>query len=504
MNPDEDLVSLRNRIEKLEKLLQEKEMAFDAVLEKTIAGYWDWNITDQTEYLSAAFKAMFGYDDDELKNTPEAREKIMHPDDLHLFQEKYKEHADSKGEIPFECELRYFHKNGSIIWTWCKGVVIEWTADGSPKRMVGSHLDITKFRSLNTLFEQVQTAANMGVWKFNVQSQKAYWSDEVYKIHEVEKGTGISSSDLINYYHDDSKELIEQVVEEAIDYQRSWDIEAKLVTKKGKEKWVRVIGFPVESNGKVTELRGLYADINLATKYKIELEKTFEQAKSEKSRAEQFAYAASHDLQEPLRTISSMLELIDEDLKGKLDHKTQLKFDFVQKASARMKNLVNDLLDFSRIGSFGELDKVDLNNLIHEVTSDLSDLIKRNNANLRVDKLPVLGGYPEDLRMLFTNMITNAIKFRFPYRDPIVHIYAEETFDGHVIHFKDNGIGIEQKYDDKIFKIFQRLHNRHEYEGTGVGLAHCKKIVELHEGSISFDSEPGEGTIFHITLKSLN
>ncbi len=494
---------LKKRIQELEQQVKDKEMAFQAILENTMAGYWDWNIPENIEYLSPTFKAMFGYEDHEMENVPESWQKIIHPDDLPGVFQKFEEHIASKGEIPFDNEVRYFHKNGSIIWVWCKGAVVEWAEDGSPIRMLGSHVEITKLKTLNSLFEEIQNVAHMGVWRVDVQAQKAYWSDEVYHIHEVEPGTEISVNDGIHYYHDDYKDLISQVVQDGIENNRSWDVEAKLVTAKGNEKWVRAIGIPIQENGEIKELRGLFADIDLVSKRKIELEEAIEQIKSEKERAEQFAYITSHDLQEPLRTIMSMLELLEDDLSVHLTGDLVKKFDFIKEASVRMKSLINDLLDFSRIGANAQISKVDLHQITHEIKSDLTDLIARNDAELEIVSLPVIFGYKEDLKMLIRNMITNAIKFRSPDRKPNVKVFSETNEGKVILQFQDNGIGIDLKYSDKVFKIFQRLHSREEYEGTGIGLAHCMKIAELHNGKITFDSQLGEGTTFHVILRDL-
>jgi len=215
---------------------------------------------------------------------------------------------------------------------------------------------------------------------------------------------------------------------------------------------------------------------------------------------EQFAYVASHDLQEPLRTTSSFVSLLQEQYYGKFDAKADKYFTYIQQASDRMKVLIKDLLDYSRIGSKKELERVDCNKTLNEVLADLGAAINDANADIDYKPLPVVSGYPTEIKQLFQNLIINAIKFRKKDTFPQMKISAEKI-DGHwEFAFKDNGIGIEKKHSEKIFHIFQRLHTRAEYEGSGIGLSHCKKIVELHKGKIWVESMPGEGSTFNFTL----
>ncbi len=215
---------------------------------------------------------------------------------------------------------------------------------------------------------------------------------------------------------------------------------------------------------------------------------------------EQFAYVASHDLQEPLRTTTGFVELIQKQYYGKLDAKADKYLDFIANASQRIRVLIKDLLDFSRIGANVELERVDCNVIMKNLMSDLMVAIDEAGACVEFETLPVITGDPTEVKILFQNLVANAIKFRKPDVPPRVIVKAESR-EGHwEFAFKDNGIGIEEQYSQRIFDIFQRLHTRSEYAGSGIGLSHCKKIVELHNGRIWFQSIPGEGTTFYFTL----
>lgn len=161
-----------------------------------------------------------------------------------------------------------------------------------------------------------------------------------------------------------------------------------------------------------------------------------------------------------------------------------------------MKTLVSDLLDYSRLGRKKELKKIDCNVLLEEVLADLYNSVKETQAVITADRLPIITGYVTELALLFQNLVSNAIKFRKKDTLPQIHIAAHKEGEYWQFSFRDNGIGIEEKYQERIFIIFQRLHNRTEYKGSGIGLAHCRKIVELHGGKIWFESKGGGGKYF--------
>ncbi|MBK5272791.1 MAG: hypothetical protein JJE22_17465 [Bacteroidia bacterium] len=215
---------------------------------------------------------------------------------------------------------------------------------------------------------------------------------------------------------------------------------------------------------------------------------------------EQFAYVASHDLQEPLRTTSSFAELLQQQYKGKLDEKADKYLTFINQSADRMKVLIKDLLDYSRIGRKKEVEQVDCNIILQGVLADLDVAIKEANAEIRYCKLPVLKGYSTEIKQLFQNLIINAIKFRKQDESPKINICAKRKNNDWEFSFNDNGIGISDQHSERIFVIFQRLHTRSEYEGSGIGLANCKKIVELHGGKIWVKSIVGEGSTFYFTI----
>jgi signal transduction histidine kinase len=215
---------------------------------------------------------------------------------------------------------------------------------------------------------------------------------------------------------------------------------------------------------------------------------------------EQFAYVASHDLQEPLQTTISFVGLLQQQYKGRLDGKADKYMEYIGQASARMKVLITDLLEFSRIGHKKEMKPVDCNTVLHEVMSDLAECIHETDTRIEAEPLPVIKGYQTEIKQLFQHLIYNAIKFRKQETRPQLRISVKQRRNNWQFSFTDNGIGIAKENYERIFIIFQRLHTRNQYNGSGIGLSHCKKIVELHKGKIWPESEPGKGTTFYFTI----
>jgi len=215
---------------------------------------------------------------------------------------------------------------------------------------------------------------------------------------------------------------------------------------------------------------------------------------------QQFAYVASHDLQEPLRMVASYLQLLEHRYNEKLDQDAREFIGYAVDGASRMKTLINDLLQFSRVGTRGKpFELTDLNSVLGRVHANLQFTINDANALISCDELPTVMADPSQMAQLFQNLVANAIKFHGEEL-PRVHIKAEESEKEWIISVTDNGIGIDPQYFDRIFIIFQRLHTRSEYEGTGIGLAVARRIVERHKGRIWVDSEPGKGTTFFIAL----
>jgi len=217
----------------------------------------------------------------------------------------------------------------------------------------------------------------------------------------------------------------------------------------------------------------------------------------------QFAYVASHDLQEPLRTIANYMQVFKEDYSTVLNNKAQGYLNAVNGSIQRMSLLIKSLLDFSRLDHNKKLTYVDCKKITDDVMADLDALIKSSGAIIEVTNMPFLNGYENEMRQLFQNLVTNAIKFRKKDVAPVIKLNVEKVNEEWKFSVGDNGIGIDRVHFDRIFELFQRLHTNREYEGSGIGLANCKKIVQLHHGHIWIESILGQGTTFYFTIPNL-
>ncbi|WP_440767393.1 PAS domain-containing sensor histidine kinase [Natronorubrum sp. DTA7] len=234
--------------------------------------------------------------------------------------------------------------------------------------------------------------------------------------------------------------------------------------------------------------------------YERRLNDTVAELEESNERLEQFAYAASHDLQEPLRMVSSYLQLLEGRYADELDSDAEEFIEFAVDGAERMRSMINGLLAYSRIDSQGApFESVDLDALLEDVLTDLQVITEQHEAEITVEPLPEVRGDADQLRQLFQNLLSNAIEYSGD-EPPRVRIEAERTGGGWTLSVHDEGIGIDPDDSERIFQVFQRLHSRQEYDGMGIGLALCRRIVERHGGEIWVDSEAGEGATFSFTL----
>jgi PAS domain S-box-containing protein len=241
-------------------------------------------------------------------------------------------------------------------------------------------------------------------------------------------------------------------------------------------------------------------DITERVEAETKLKKYTQDLERSNKELEQFAYVASHDLQEPLRMVASYVQMLRRRYEDKLDDDANDFINFAVDGATRMQNLINDLLAFSRISTRGKpFEATDTENIMDQILSNLEIAIEESGASVTHDPLPIVMADPSQLTQLLQNLISNGIKFHGDH-PPKVHISAQRKDDVWVFSVKDNGIGIEKQYFDRIFVIFQRLHGKTEYSGTGIGLAVCNRIVARHGGSIWLESEPGNGTTFYFTI----
>lgn len=258
------------------------------------------------------------------------------------------------------------------------------------------------------------------------------------------------------------------------------------------------------NNSEYNTYMGIFIDITkrkeaeqlLASEYVQELE-------TKNKELEQFAYISSHDLQEPLRTISTSIAILENEYENDFSGETKQLIKFIQIASNRASMLVHGLLDYSRIGQNNKPVKVNIKKIIADSLLDLAMCVKESNTQLSYGALPTIVGYKLELKLLFQNLIYNSIKFRRPDVPPKIHIECQWIIDRWQFSVSDNGIGVSKEHFDRLFILFQKLHTQEDYDGLGLGLAHCTKIVGLHKGVIWAESTLGKGTTIYFTLKDV-
>ena len=273
----------------------------------------------------------------------------------------------------------------------------------------------------------------------------------------------------------------------------SLDETFRVVRPDDEVRWLRVRGKRVENDEGVARVIGIGQELTERKRYERELEESNE-------RLEQFAYAASHDLQEPLRMVSSYLQLIERQYATEFDDDGKEYLEFAIDGAERMREMIDALLAYSRVDTQGDpLEPVDLNRLLEDVQDNLQIHIEENNTSLTIDKLPRVKGDERQLRQVFQNLLSNAITYS---GDDPPEIHVEATRQGRMwkISVHDEGIGIDPEEQDRVFEVFQRLHGQEEQSGAGIGLALCQRIVERHGGGIWVESESGEGATFSFTL----
>jgi PAS domain S-box-containing protein len=386
--------------------------------------------------------------------------------------------------------------------------------------------------ALSRALEQVRLskeAAELGTFDIDLETGTMHWDWRCRNLFGISHNLPVSfDNDFIQRLHPDDRERVEALVQQAFDKSLSngdYDVEYRTIgAKDGVIRWVRAKGkVYFNSNEKPVRFIGSVLDISdqVMAIQKIESlvdERTRELAEANHSlkvinkelqrsnqNLEEFAHAASHDLKEPVRKITYFTQQLKDQLGDRLKESESRSFTRIANATERMGNLIDDLLLYSHVSHRPqETETVDLNEKLQRVLEDLELDIQEKNAVIHVGKLPVVNGYRRQLQQLLQNLISNALKYSKVDVPPQIDVMANKTWEGQqqytVISVKDNGIGFEPEYSDKIFQMFSRLHGKHEYSGTGVGLSIVKKVVENHEGFISVESEPGHGSTFNIYL----
>lgn len=385
-----------------------------------------------------------------------------------------------------------------------KGKVIMLIPEG---RLIPQDSEVEKeLLQKNLILENTEKLAKTGGWSYNVNTDKVSLTTNGYKLLGFELDReNIKLQDVQKQVHPEDLPHFKQVVENSITNKSSYSQKYRVITQGG-VRHIKSFGEPwFNSSGELESLNGSLLDISDEVKAKETLDQMNETLKRKVEDLEQFAYISAHDLREPLRTIRSFIQILQEKLPTEgFNESNERYLNHVEKGAVRLHQLISDLLDYTRLEK-SEIEKKPTNvkEVVDEVKVSLSNLISESEAEIEFANtdIPLIHCNKERLLLLFQNLISNAIKFQHPDRKPLVNIDYKPSSDYHHFSITDNGIGIKKENEKKVFEIFKRLQNKDTVEGTGIGLSICKKIIEQHSGKITLTSEYGRGTTINFTLK---
>ena len=346
-------------------------------------------------------------------------------------------------------------------------------------------------------------AAGMGAWELNAETDEERWSPETEALWGLEPGTfaGTTAAFLATVHPEDRDRVQRARTKILATSEGRERLEYRIVWPDGTVRWMLVVGQSIPAApGQTIGARGVVLDITEQKKLEQHLAERAAELERLNTELQQFGYIVSHDLQEPLRTINNFVQLLAKHLQGTVDAQAAELMGFVVGGAQRMQALITDLLAYTRVsGHVQPFTAVDGEALLARVLGDLQLVIADAAAEVTHDPLPVVHGDAGQLGLVLQNLLGNALKFRGA-APPRIHIGARREGGQWVFSVQDNGIGIEPRFRERIFQVFQRLHPRSEYQGTGIGLAICHKIIERHGGRIWVESEPGQGATFFFTL----
>jgi PAS domain S-box-containing protein len=470
-------------------------------------------------YVNGNVQDVMGYTSDEVLNMESNLiSMLIHHDDINTLQKHFEEILQDKEGKAYQAEYRFKHKNGNYKWLRTYDVVFKRNESGYPLELLGTSFEVTREKETSFALEkrenqllEAQAIAQIGSFEWDMINDHTVYTPQLQKILGFD---GVpSKAELLHNVNPDDVEKLEKAWFESMATGK-FDCQYRfLVSGKQKVLWTR--GIVSYHGGAPAFMRGTIQDITELKEIEDELlRKTRELERSNESLA-QFASIASHDLKEPLRKMSMYTDMAITMEENNLSEGSRVNLEKVKNSAIRMQNMIDDILKFSTITKEEKKENVNLKSIITEVRLILEELINEKHAAIITDDLPDLMMIPSQMRQLFQNLISNAIKFSKAGEKPEIiinhkYIRRRELKDAATqvqhaesylqIKVSDNGIGFKQEHAEKIFGLFTRLHGRAVFEGTGLGLSICKRIAENHGGTISARSSPGRGATFIITL----
>lgn len=473
------------------------------------------NIDGSIIYVNRSWMEILGYSIDEIIG--KSIYSFIKEPDLEKFQAYRKQVIEGTADKK-QILVTAVSKSGKEVWL--EGFVSVKHEDGRPVYTRGIFRDVSlriqneqkirlytnelKEREFN--LQQLLNYAPDAIIVIDTESKIIFWNPKAEEIFgwtsEEVRGASLSDKIIPEVYREAHESGMKRYLATGETHVINKSIDITALKKDDTEFYVSLTISTTSQNGE-TAFVAFIRDITQQKKNEMELEKKRQELENTNKELEQFAYAASHDMQEPLRKIRTFASFLMEQASGKLNDFEKSYLHKIDASSLRMKNIIDDLLNYSHNTKERNFEKLDLQYVVENIVNDLELMIEQKKAIIRWDKLPEIEAIPVQIEQLFYNLINNCLKFSNPSVQPVIHIGCsncnpEESFAEMFV--RDNGIGIDPRYADKIFMLFHRLNDRKTYEGTGIGLALCKKIVENHKGQIWVQSTEGEGSTFFIRL----
>jgi len=513
-------------IQERTRALSESEERFRLVSRATNDAILDWRLINNEIWCSSSFFSMFGYAQTDQTLTSKLWLANIHPDDKANVQAALHKTLNSDTN-QFSFEYRFLKADGTYAEVLDRSYILH-DEYGTPYRILKSMLDITELRTAKQeIIRNIQQREFLAesipliVWTADPDGKVTFLNQnfEVFTGQVISKATGYRWKKFIEPAY---LPQLKQAWLNSLRTNRDFEVEIKIRKAKVGYVWYLLSARAQITDGKIMMWVGSLTDIDQQKRLsevmeqKVlertnELKKLNLALKSSNADLQQFASVASHDLKEPIRKIQLYGNLLKNKYLQELDGATIFADKIIHSAS-RMTKLVNDLLSYSKVSDGSFFETVNVNTTITEILDDLEMVISEKDARFSISHFPLIEAIPGLIRQLFQNLVSNALKFSRPDVAPVISIRSSvvgekkldsaEKKDGNYcrICVKDNGIGFDEAYKEKIFTLFQRLHGTEEYEGTGIGLALCKKIVEKHNGLIDASSQIGEGAEFVIIL----
>jgi PAS domain S-box-containing protein len=490
-----------------EEQLKESELRYELAVQGTSAGIWDWlDVNGKEQWWSARFYELLGYDFNEIPASVDTFRTFLHPDDRELLLEKVDRHF--KQNTPFLIEYRFKTKSGKYKWFLGSGQLYR-DAEGNPKRMVGSVIDIDFKKKNEELlakseerFRLLIEAASDVFYNTDHVGRFTYCNDVAATVTGYDKDELLTMRYIDLIRHDYKSNAAKFYVNQLKSKTERTYFEFPILTKTGETRWIGQNVQIIYTNGQFKGIQAVAREITDLKNTQLKLQEHAVDLERINKELDQFAYVVSHDLKSPLRGISNLTEWIKEEMEPHLTAETIKNFDLLKSRVFRLEQFINGLLQYSRAGR--KVITTKMVNTIQLVDSVLEFAqvpnhvkIEKNieNLNFKTDVI--------SLEQVLNNLISNAIKYNIS-EHPYVFIGCQKQRNSLLFTIKDNGMGIEPQYHNKIFQIFQTLESRDNYESTGIGLAIVKKILDEKNGTIQVKSTLGEGSTFEFNWPLIN